>query len=688
MKYVQLLFLVTILCAGCIVATAQEIQWKQTNGPNAGYINCIVEHNKALYVGTDGMGIFRSDAEGKHWALISDENLTAWSICFVDDTIFTGTLLYGIMRSTDAGETWTEMNKGVPRRVIDKDTTLPPIRSLLLRNDILFAGTFNYGLLRSTNRGENWTKVTTLPVENIICTYIEGNDFYVGTNKGIFRSGDDGATWTALNTGLSDDAVYSIVKSGSTWYAGMYQTGVYRSEDAATWQPMNNGLTLLQVWGMYATPTTVYAGTHGNGVFKMASTDTTWANIKNGFENADVRTFYGEGETVYVGSFNGILKSPDNGATWAAVGLPRTVISSLTTNGQSVFTGIFAGGVARTEDNGDTWNKVNNGAMKTATIVQCLATKDGSVFAGIYGTEGVYRTNNNGDTWTITNNGLPASTVWDIAVNGADILAATNEGVYRSANNGDSWTLAGDSLQTVKVTCLAAKGATIFAGTPDGIYRSTDNGVEWTAVNSGLTNGNINTLILHGQNIYAGAIGAGGIFRSTDNGDTWTAITDFSGKLGLSFASKGTAVLAGTNQGIYSSDDGGTTWKKISSGLTTSDVNAIVVQGTKLFAGTNGGGVFYTDAGTLDVGTEVTTRNTTFHLRVYESADNIILKCTTEAVGRLVISNIAGNIFRTVELAAGEQSLSLPSALLSSGVYYCTITSGSTTETLPFVIAK
>lgn len=688
MKYVQLLFLVLILCAGCIFASAQEIQWKQTNGPNAGYINCIVEHNNALYVGTDGMGIFRSDVDGKNWTLISDMNITVWSICFQSDTIFAGTLLNGIIRSTDAGETWTEMNTGVPRRVIDKDTALPPIRSLLFRDNVLFAGTFNYGMLRSTNGGGNWTKVTTLPVENVVCTYLEGANFYVGTNKGIFRSGDEGATWSALNTGLPDDAVYSIVKSGSAWYAGMYQTGVYRSEDGTTWRPMNSGLTLLQVWGMYATPTTIYAGTHGNGVFKVANTDTTWASIKNGFENADVRTFYGKNATIYVGSFSGILKSPDNGATWAAVGLPRTVISSLTTNGQSVFTGIFAGGVARTDDSGETWNKVNNGAMRTATIVQCLATKGSSVFAGIYGTEGIYRTDDNGVKWAIANNGLPASTVWDIVVSGADILAATNEGVYRSSDNGENWTLAGDALQTIKVTSLAMNSTTIFAGTPDGIYRSKDNGATWAETSSGLTNKDVNALIIHGQNIFAGTIGTGGIFRSTDNGDTWSAIADFSGKLGLSFASKGTVVLAGTNQGIFSSLDGGATWKQASTGLSTKDVNAIALLGTNLFAGTNGGGVFRADVGTLDVAGDVSAIKGLFHLQLLETAGKITFTFATSGDAHVVISDILGNVIHKTEVAAGEHTVTLPSEGIASGIYYCTVTSGVETETLPFVIVR
>ncbi len=54
----------------------------------------------------------------------------------------------------------------------------------------------------------------------------------------------------------------------------------------------------------------------------------------------------------------------------------------------------------------------------------------------------------------------------------------------------------------------------------------------------------------------------------------------------------GTTLFAGTNSGMWSTTDNGTTWTQINSGLTTTDVRALAVSGTTLYAGTNGGGVF------------------------------------------------------------------------------------------------
>ena len=54
----------------------------------------------------------------------------------------------------------------------------------------------------------------------------------------------------------------------------------------------------------------------------------------------------------------------------------------------------------------------------------------------------------------------------------------------------------------------------------------------------------------------------------------------------------GTTLYAGTNSGVWTTVDNGTTWAQANSGLTTLDVRALVLNGTTLYAGTNGGGVF------------------------------------------------------------------------------------------------
>ena len=68
----------------------------------------------------------------------------------------------------------------------------------------------------------------------------------------------------------------------------------------------------------------------------------------------------------------------------------------------------------------------------------------------------------------------------------------------------------------------------------------------------------------------------------------------------------GTTIFAGTNAGVWSTTDNGTTWTQVNTGLTTLDVRALALNGTTLYAGTNGGGIFRT----ADNGTTWTATNT------------------------------------------------------------------------------
>jgi hypothetical protein len=162
------------------------------------------------------------------------------------------------------------------------------------------------------------------------------------------------------------------------------------------------------------------------------------------------------------------------------------------------------------------------------------------------------------------------------------------------------------------VTALAVTGGGIFAGTLDnGIYRSIDSGTNWTAVYSGFPycpcpppmeclvalKSNVLCLAADGNNIFAGTSCAG-VILSADNGTPWTSIGPASVVI-QSLAKIGPNLFAGTYGYSYRLADYAATWAAVGSGLTNMTVLSFVVNNGRIFAGTNGGGVFVsTDSGT------------------------------------------------------------------------------------------
>lgn len=157
------------------------------------------------------------------------------------------------------------------------------------------------------------------------------------------------------------------------------------------------------------------------------------------------------------------------------------------------------------------------------------------------------------------------------------------------------WTqTSGPSGEAKSITALAASGDTIYAATQLCIFRSTNGGASWTAVNDGFKGRgeNIVNLAVSGGNVFASfhsGVDVGHIYRSSDGGANWSAVND-----GLprnnptQLAVSGSTVFAGTNIGLYMSENNGETWTEIQNRAVT----ALVASGGNLFFGTSDQSLF------------------------------------------------------------------------------------------------
>ena len=177
---------------------------------------------------------------------------------------------------------------------------------------------------------------------------------------------------------------------------------------------------------------------------------------------------------------------------------------------------------------------------------------------------------------------------------GATIFAGSDgAGVLKSTNNGSSWSGSSSGLTNLQVYALAHNGSVMVAGTyGGGVFKSTDNGLNWTAINNGITNTAINAVAISGTTIYAGTSATnGGMFISTDGGASWSlSVNGFPTNVYiLSITVDGSAVYAGTGDGVFKSTDNGSSWAAINTGLSNLYVNSVHASGTTLYAGTNSG---------------------------------------------------------------------------------------------------
>ncbi|MHB8853130.1 MAG: WD40/YVTN/BNR-like repeat-containing protein [Ignavibacteriaceae bacterium] len=83
-----------------------------------------------------------------------------------------------------------------------------------------------------------WVQVNppSFPSNNsITCFAVIGTNLFAGSNgKGIFLSTNDGTSWTAVDSGLTDTEVRALAVSGTNIFAGTWGSGVFLSTNNGT----------------------------------------------------------------------------------------------------------------------------------------------------------------------------------------------------------------------------------------------------------------------------------------------------------------------------------------------------------------------------------------------------------------------------------------------------------------------
>ncbi len=474
----------------------------------------------------------------------------------------------GILKSTDGGQTWSQINTGLKNLYVGTLYMHPE------NPDILLAGTGNNqyyqggGVYRTTNGGQSWELVYDARESNINSVEIvdaQPEIAYAGSSVEILRSQDGGLTWEKMT-------------SGDGW----------GSEGVRGGFPIDFQVDPRD-------PDRIFANNYGGGNFLSEDGGKTWVVASTGYTGAQVRALAVHPEhpgLVYAAARSGIFVSPDGGSTWT--GLARKPIQLLEWTA-----------VAVDPSNPQHLLSANNW---DSTI---LTSQDGG-FSWRPVPEGPH-----GDVWFRVLAFAPSDPRWVYAGTAAFVSAGTfspelpAKGIYQSQDGGTTWQESTkNEFQDAHVMDLAIAQEDheiVYAATSNyGILRTRDSGSSWQQTNQGLVmRQGASAVAVHPQDpqiVYAG-IAFGGVYRSQDGGDSWQQIS-----AGLNpEANISDLVIDPTNpdilyasdqfSGVYRSLNGGDTWIKFSDGLRLRAVNQMALSrdGQHLYAATEGEGVYRID---------------------------------------------------------------------------------------------
>lgn len=274
-------------------------------------------------------------------------------------------------------------------------------------------------------------------------------------------------------------------------------------------------------------------------------------------------------------------------AQWAQAGgfgAKNAAVTALAGGGQQIFA-VVNWRIYSSTDQGTSWQR----AGLDSSAIFTIAEERGYLFAATL--TGVCRSDDGGKNWSVLQRGYTGET---LHLDGQRVFVGSKTGsLFLSTDLGNDWQLLNPNILWGPVTSIVNIGDTILVGTGtvggepyDGLFLSRDNGRTWSI----LLHLNVWSLCISGSKIFAGT--DNGIYTSVDGGTTWTP----SGLKGEQIA----ALTVGDNDvfavtkkgGVFCSADNGASWKGINSGLEINNITAILPNGDNLYVGTNGAGVY------------------------------------------------------------------------------------------------
>ncbi len=381
--------------SGVFRSTDNGTTWDQVNsGLNDSYIVSIAINTSGIvFAGTRGGGIYRTTNQGANWMAINN-GLTILFVSalathpqgFVFAGGFDGA---GVFRTTDSGVQWNQANVGLRNTEVDALVATP--------SGTVFAGIYG-GVFRTSNRGENWVQVnaglTDVWIHSLAANSAE--HLFAGSHDhGVFLSTDWGKTWVAR--GLSVQRIFGLAvdKYDDIYAATEFQFGggVFKSSD--------NGITWSQLYTDVSGHHAIAINSRGYlfsssywRIFRSTDHGSTWTQAFDSYPFPIPALAVDPHDHIFAATRGqGVLRSSDDGNTWQPInsGLTDTSFSCIVIHRTAgLFVGANGGGVFRSTNDGVNWTPINNGLSTRDITSLCIDSSD-ILYAGTLN-GGVFRT--------------------------------------------------------------------------------------------------------------------------------------------------------------------------------------------------------------------------------------------------------------------------------------------------------
>ena len=398
-------------------------------------------------------------------------------------------------------------------------------------------------LLKTTDLGVSWKIQGNFP--NAQCMDIKDSTGVIaGSNASVSVSSDNGNTWSALNTGITDFFNLVSIVSRDTFFlanTSNYSGFIYKTNDRGkTFIKLSCNSTIHCM--NFIDSKVGFVGSSQSYILKTEDGGLTWQNqlsVNYGPSGIEGIQFLNKDTGWACREYNDLIVTHDGGKTWATANTSEGTSTIAIVNDTVGYIAGEDGFIGKTVDGGKTWNSVTApGQFKDGYTVYSLAflSADTGFAVGLLGR--ILKTTDGGLTW---NNYSPSYIpVTAVSFPTADTgYLTTWNNIYKTVDSGLTWTALPLTVGTAYASSSRFEQAH-FVSADTGFVESS----EYTKV-----------------------------YNTVDGGKTWAsqnpAISGYDIAPGVSFLNKKTGFMSLEETGaccsglIVKTKDGGTTWNSV-----------------------------------------------------------------------------------------------------------------------------
>jgi photosystem II stability/assembly factor-like uncharacterized protein len=314
------------------------------------------------------------------------------------------------------------------------------------------------GLWVSRDGGRGWSAVAGLRGQSIRAFAQAPSNpkmLYAGTLEGVFRSSDDGASWSLISPPGSEEIheIESLAidpNDPAVIYAGTWHLPWKTTDGGKSWHNIKKGvIDDSDVFSIIVDPerpkivfasacTGIYKSENAAELFKkiegIPSTARRTRVLKQDPANLDV---------VYAGTTEGLYKSVDGGKSFQPMTGPEVIVNDVFVDQQDsnhVLVATDRGGVLSSHDAATSFMPSNDGFSERRVEALLVDSRGPAgaiperLFAGVVNDKsfgGVFVSGDGGARWEQISNGLDGRDVFALAESPeGTILAGTNRGIF------------------------------------------------------------------------------------------------------------------------------------------------------------------------------------------------------------------------------------------------------------------